>query len=171
MLEKKKECDPNGKNLRPDISIYNAEEVDSGDDRNRTLVMDVQVTDPIPGSQGGILKDPPARTAGTPEVQADYAYADKNRKYKNVSHQNGLSFSPLIFESTGRMHKSTVAILRSFAKLAEEPLRIPKAVLYGYFIRRISCCLQRSIARAILTRVSAIKRRVSKATRNSYYKS
>ena len=102
-----KECDPNGKNLRPDISIYNAEEVDSGDDRNRTLVMDVQVTDPIPGSQVGILKDPPASTAGTPEVQADHAYADKNRKYKNVSHQNGLSFSPLIFESTGRMHKST----------------------------------------------------------------
>ena len=121
--------------------------------------------------QGGILKDPPASTAGTPEIQADHAYADKNRKYKNVSHQNGLSFSPLIFESTGRMHKSTVAILRSFAKLAEEPLRIPKAVLYGYFIRRISCCLQRSIARAILTRVSAIKGRVSKATRNSYYTS
>ena len=79
------------------------------------------------------MKDPPASTAGTPEVQADHAYADKNRKYKNVSHQNGLSFSPLIFESTGRMHKSTVAILRSFAKLAEEPLRIPKAVLYSYF--------------------------------------
>ena len=118
-----------------------------------------------------VLKDPPARTAGTPEVQADYAYADKNRKYKNVSHQNGLSFSPLIFESTGRMHKSTVAILRSFAKLAEEPLRIPKAVLYSYFIRRISCCLQRSIARAILTRVSEIKGRVSKPTRNLYYKS
>ena len=66
----------------------------------------------------------PASTAGTSEVQADHAYADKNRKYKNVSHQNGLSFSPLIFESTGRI-KSTIAILRSFAKLAEEPLRIP----------------------------------------------
>ena len=99
------------------------------------------------------MKDPPARTAGTPEVQAN----DKNRKYKNVSHQNGLSFSPLIFESTGRMHKSTVAILRSFAKLAEEPLRIPKAVLYGYFIRRISCCLQRSIARAILPALAQLR--------------
>ena len=102
------------------------------------------------------MKDPPASTAGTPEVQANHAYADKNRKYKNVSHQNGLSFSQLIFESTGRMNKSTVAILRSFAQLAEEPLRIHQKSF---------------MLPAILTRVSAIKGRVSKATRNPYYTS
>ena len=96
------------------------------------------------------------------------AFKGKNGTYKNVAHQNGLSFLPIIFESTGRLHPSAVQFFRSVAQFAEEPLKIPKATLYGYMMKRLSCTLQRGIANSILSRISAIKGHQSRVMRKSY---
>jgi hypothetical protein len=99
--------------------------------------------------------------------RADKVNAGKNTKYREKAHQNGLSFLPVIFESTGRMHPDAIKMFKSFAKLAEIPLKIPKATLYGFFIKRLSCTLQRAIANTILSRTTTIRGRLSKAVRCS----
>lgn len=156
-------------NKRPDLSIDNAQEVDSGEDRTRRLILDFSLTGPLPGSRGGVLKDPPS--AGVQDIAADKAFAKKNTTYYDIADQNNLSFLPFIMETTGRMHPRAVTLLRSCAKLAEESLKIPKATLYGYMIKNISCVLQKRIAQVIIRRITGIHGRQSDAERNSYHSS
>jgi len=163
-----KTTDPNS-NKRPDLSIDNAQELDSGEDRTRRLILDFSLTGPLPGSRSGVLKNPPS--AGVQDRAADKAFAKKNSDYYDLADQNNLSFLPFIMETTGRIHPRAVTLLRSCAKSIEESRKIPKAILYGWIIKNISCVLQKRIAQLIIRRITGIHGRQSDAERNSYHSS
>ncbi len=108
---------------RPDLSFRNAAEIDSGTEvRDRPLILDVSITDPVPGSTSGQLHISDA-AAKVPDRAAEQAFKDKNTKYLQIAHDNGLSFLPIIFESTGRVHESVVKMVKSLAaKKKKNPL-------------------------------------------------
>ena len=156
---------------RPDLSFRNAAEIDSGTEvRDRPLILDVSVTDPVPGSTSGQLHISDA-AAKVPDRAAEQAFKDKNTKYLQIAHDNGLSFLPIIFESTGRVHGSVVKMVKSLAALAEEPLKIAKDILYSNFMNRLSVVLQRSIAGSILQRSVTLNGHLSQKSRNAYVNS
>ena len=163
-------ADPNC-NKRPDLSIDNAQELDSGEDRTRRLILDFSLTGPLPGNQSGILIDPPLLSADVEDRAANKAFDKKNSMYYDRADQNNLSFLPFIMETTGRMHPRAIKLLRSCAKLAEDSHKISKAILYGFMIKNISCVLQKRIAQLIIRRITGIHGRQSDAARNSYYSS
>ena len=87
---------------------------------------------------------------------ADSMYAAKLRKYQHVAQANRFSFLPIIFESTGLVHADTKQFLMKLATGASELKRIPKDVLYSFFMKRLSVCVQVNIASCIQKRVASI---------------
>ena len=90
-------------NKRPDISIINP----SGTTTSK-LLLDVAVTCPISGAQGGIHSTITHQQAIQPGRMAASMYNVKQRKYQQVVQQCRFSFKPIIFESTGYVHPETV---------------------------------------------------------------
>ncbi len=138
------ELDPNNKR-RPDISIYNP--VNS---TKRKECVDVSVTCPIEGADSGVMRDPPSRAvARTPYRHAKIAFNAKKNKYGPLTDPIGFGFLPFIFESSGALDQRAKDFLAKYAKKAAEVRKIGADVLYGYFVKRLSLCLQKGIASSI----------------------
>ena len=75
---------------------------------------------------------------------ANMCFKRKVKKYGAISEANNLEFLPLIFETTGKMHPKTEIIKR------RDP--VVSSVLNFYWYSRVSCCIQKCIADAILTK-------------------
>ena len=78
--------------------------------------MDVQVTNPIPGSRGGVplasFRVSQAKQLGR---AAKESYNGKVQKYGAISARNSLEFLPIIFETTGRIEDRARAYVTSLA--------------------------------------------------------
>ena len=90
---------------------------------------------------------------------SNLTFQKKNSKYKNISNDNSLlEFRPLIFESTGKFHKSTA----EFFNKAMKPMSNndsnsrQHSITCFYWSSRISCCIQKCIAGSYLSRSRAI---------------
>ena len=84
--------------------------------------------------------------------RAAIRYAQKNSIYSIRANQLGSGFLPFVLESTGFIYANSDKLLQDLAA-AEEVKMIPKATLYMYFLKRISVCLQKNIAKAINQRI------------------
>ena len=103
-----------------------------------------------------------------PEKQAKVAAGNKNRKYKQLANDNGYSFLPIIFESTGRIAEDTVKLLTKWAEYGAETKKIPAGVIYGYMVNRLSCVFQRCVANAIISRASSLNGHTTRAAAREY---
>lgn len=66
---------------------------------------------------------------------------------------NNLEFLPLIFETTGKMHPKTETFLdRTLTEINKRRDPVVSSVLNFYWYSRVSCCIQKCIADAILTK-------------------
>lgn len=141
--------DPNNGNT-PDISILNPI-----DPTVQKEIFDISITAPLVGAESGKLQSPKTDAqAWEMGTQAEIRHKDKIRHYDmNVINANGLGFHPIIFESTGFVHKHTRDYLITLAKRASEEKKIPSAILYSYFIKRLSVRLQKGISDAINRRI------------------
>jgi hypothetical protein len=156
---------------RPDLAILNpqvSELLPELDGSNSKLILDVQITSPIPGSQSGVFRAMTPGVSRTANHEANKAYNSKNRKYKRLALENGLSFLPIIFETTGRPHPTVVKFVRSMAEDCEEVKKISKDIIYGYVMNSLSCVLQRGIANAINVRVSTLNGRQTRSANRGY---
>ncbi len=138
---------------RPDITMQNPRRCQARPFDK--LILDIGITCPVPPASRSNI------TVEQSKVQsraADRYYVDKNRKYSGITTANELSFLPLIFESTGRMHKSTKDFFKTLAHSVQELRGITDTTLYSYFIKSMSCTFQKSVAEAFKTRVTAINR-------------
>ena len=80
----------------------------------------------------------------------------KKKKYDNICAQNGLKFLPIIFESTGKMHP----LLQDFLAIIMDTMTMHinpqyKYITMFYWSTRLSCCLQKSIAKSLTCKYSA----------------
>jgi hypothetical protein len=159
----------NGK--RPDISVLNplpSEDLVHSQGGTPKLVLDVQITCPIPGSQGGVFKRMTPYHAKKALHQADKAFNHKNNTYKKIAEDNGLSFLPIIFESTGRAHPKTLEFIDSISEHAAEVKRIDKGIIFGFIMNKLSCTLQKGIGDTISSRLSTINGHLTRAASRHY---
>jgi hypothetical protein len=166
-----READPEcGK--KPDVSIFNPPILDNllgiGDGRIRKLVLDFQVTDPLPGSASGVFKPMSQYLAEKANHMADMAFATKNRKYLNIATENGLSFLPIIFESTGRIHPKSLKFFEAIADHAAEVKKINKGIVFAFIMNKLSCVFQKNLASNINSRLDTINGHQTRAVSRHY---
>jgi hypothetical protein len=134
-------------NQRPDLSIYNMPQKD------KKVVADIMVTCPVPVRFTTALSVNQAKKAGR---AAEQAHRYKNNKYTGIANDNDLEFQALIFESTGRLHPECENFLKlAIAKMADGNNKL-SSVFTHFWMRRISCALQKCISSAILNRSNLI---------------
>ena len=138
------------------------------DGTNSRLILDVQITSPIPGARLGIFKAMTTYISKKTENMADLAYKNKQDKYKEVALANGLSFLPIIYESTGRPHRDVVKFVRSMAHDSAEVKKLSEDIIFGYVMNRLSCVLQRGIANSVNTRVCTLNGHLTRAANRGY---
>ena len=158
-------------NKRPDISINNP--LPGGDflqdGCGAKLVLDVQVTCPMVGAQGGVLQQDLSGVQIREKGRAaKKAFNGKNVKYKQIANNSGISFQPIIFESTGAMEETTVKFLRQCAKHCAEVKKIDESIIYGYITNRLSCVFQSCIADSIIARSHVINSHATRAAARAY---
>ena len=138
------ELDPNN-NMRPDISVFNPTFTTAP-----KQLLDIAVTGTLTGfnTNGHQLQN-----IGS---SAQHMYNNKINHYAPHVIPNRFSFLPIIFESSGYMHADVKDLLLKVATLASDIKRIPKQVLYKYFLKRLSLCLQCGVAYAINSRILSL---------------
>ena len=75
---------------------------------------------------------------------------EKIEKYQAVCNRHGFSFKPLVFESSGYLHKDFREFLKSIAQNASEVKKIPHDTLYNYFLKKLSMTMQTSFAQNVI---------------------
>jgi len=156
---------------RPDISVFNPSRVDGqvGANGHGKLIMDVQVTNPIPGSQRGIpLQSFTVANGKLSGRAAKIAYKKKVDKYGAIAARNSLELLPIIIETTGRIEDRARLYVESIAAEASQTKKIKKDILYKYMMNRVSCTLQRNLANSIICRASTINGHGSQSSERAY---
>src|SRR6185312_1197381 len=93
------------------------------------------------------------------ELKANHAFNGKRTKYKQLFAQivdpnlkDQLTIIPLIFETSGLINKDSLQFIKDMALQAEWKEDISHLHLEKYFLRRLSVCLQKSLAKTINSR-------------------
>ena len=131
--------------------------------------MDVQITNPIPGSRKGIVPDSfRVGQAKQPRRAAKKSYEGKVLKYGAISARNSLEFLPIIIETTGGMEEKARSYITSLSVEASQTKKIKASILYSYMMNRLSCTLQRNLANSIICRANTINGHGSQSTERTY---
>lgn len=125
-------------NRRPDLSLVSL-----------NMILDVRVAQVYsPTARHQLTLTQAAKT----ERAAEVAYKEKMRKYGSIAQANRLRFMPMVFESTGRIEKSALELLKQWFERGALFHKISKVTVTRYWLRALSVALQRSMASAILQR-------------------
>jgi hypothetical protein len=142
-----REVDPDD-NHRPDISVTNMP------GKVKKLILDVAVTCPVPLRSNFELS---RNMALSKSRLANQAYNRKMHKYQALCEANNLEFLPLIFESTGGMHsKAAEHFFKVIDLIVGKDDKGYKICCHLFWAARLSCCLQKSIAKAIISKSRVI---------------
>jgi hypothetical protein len=135
-------------NQRPDLMLYNAP------DFNKPVVADVCITCPIPVAASAPLSLTNARKPGR---AAQLARSGKETKYMAACDANGLELLPICIESTiARWGKACDNFFKKVLKANSKGNESVYRAFSNYWISRLSCCLQKSIAASIVNRSKLI---------------
>ena len=137
---------------RPDITVEEVSFPMVGQQQQNTILMDVNVTQPT-------KKDSKLSLAQATKINRalDISISIKNKKYVELSTLCGLNFLPAVFESTGRMSPDLLRFLSFLSEAAEPEWKINKGIILQYWLKLISCNLQRSLSDSLLRRTAIIK--------------
>jgi hypothetical protein len=138
---------------RPDISILNPPV--EGVSR---ILIDMSITAPITGTENPLQPQPNHHILRPPGHQAQLRYTQKLAKYEDDCNRLNYKFIPFILETTGHVHTVADAFLHQLAKHANELRKIPEHILYHYFLKRLSCALQRANGNMIRTKTLELNR-------------
>lgn len=156
---------------RPDITVFNPVASDNLVDANGRipkLILDFQITSPLPGSQQGVFSAMTPYMADKADNMAGKAFTKKNSDYKRIAEDNGLSFLPIIFETTGRIHPKALEFFSAIADHASQVKRIDKGIIFAFMMNRLSCVLQKHMAGIISSRVNTINGHLCRVASRHY---
>ncbi len=126
------------------------------------------MTSPVPGSQSGVFSPMTTQMSRQVERAASKSFAGKNSKYKLLANNNGISFLPIIFESTGRIEAHAAKFLKRCAEHTAEVKKINPGIVYGYMLNRLSCVTQHCIATAINSRAHILTGHATRAASRAH---
>ena len=97
--------------MRPDLSLFDLPM------SRRDVVLDISSAAPIP-----IFGNQPFNRdmASKPQRAADIQYRENLTKYDTTANANNLKFHPIIFETTGRMHSESLALITSLLEIFKD---------------------------------------------------
>ena len=125
---------------RPDLLIQNL----TGP--NPKVLLDVTITTPNPS--GVTLAQ-----ARIPQRASTMRYNEKNMKYLDISKACRLGFHPIVFETTGRMHSSSLTFIRSLLKNISGGFR-DGTLLRRFWLEKLMCTVHQQIANSILDKIN-----------------
>ena len=134
---------------RPDIRANRP-----GNIAEATMLFDVMITCPLP-TEGTVAGNLSFNEAITPQRAAQKAWTSKMSKYANETTNVQAEFHPFIMETTGLIHLHGLQLLTELAETASQIRGIKVHIIKNYFIKVLSCALQKSIADAIILRNAA----------------
>ena len=114
---------------------------------------------PLEGASKGVLSPITLRAAEDTGKFANKRLNDKKKKYNERADAIRFGFLPIILECNGLMHPNGLKSKELFYKLAKdcsEIKRIDICILYKYYLKRISVCLQKNLSRCRLTKLAMI---------------
>ena len=144
------QSDPNC-NLRPDLTFH------QGTATQRKLQADVTVTHPLSGRNNPGCNGQSHALISTLGWAANAAANNKINKYRAICNQNDSSFIPLVFESTGHMHKDVLDLINIISSHASDTRKIPIHILRCYHINALSVILQKSTADGMIRRSAQLQ--------------
>jgi hypothetical protein len=148
--------------LRADISILNPPNQD------KKMLLDIMVTNPIPGSQSGfqnLNNNLTLEQAKQKQRQGLVAFNIKNNKYLQIYADNGLGFLPIVFESTGMVFDRSLKFFKKVAKYAAMEKRIPDERIFNYMMTSLSVVFQKCFAQTIIDKTFEINGKNSEGNR------
>jgi len=91
--------------------------------------------------------------ARIPQRAAEIRFKEKNRKYLPISRACRLGFHPIVFETTGRIHSSSLTFIRSLLKNISGGFR-DGALLRRFWLEKLMCTVHQSFANSILDKIN-----------------
>ena len=121
------------------------------------LLLDISITTPLSGVQAGHYSTISLQAATKAGKAAMERAISKDNKYRPLCRPNELgqarySFIPIVYETTGRMHKKLKTFLKAAVKEAARLKKINDDNIMAYLLKRLSVSLQKSLAKTILKR-------------------
>ena len=138
---------------RPDLSLPHPPK------RNKKLILDAVISNPVEGSQSAVPKAISRASAVKVNIANIAAFNKKNLHYQQMAADNTLGFLTLAFESTGRIHPESLKFIKDVALYAVEIRKINYSICINYILTCISSVLQKELANNIQTRCGKINGR------------
>ena len=91
--------------------------------------------------------------ARIPQRAAEIRFKEKNRKYLPISRACRLGFHPIVFETTGRIHSSSLTFIRSLLKNISGGFR-DGALLRRFWLEKLMCTVHQNFANSILDKIN-----------------
>ena len=135
-------------NKRADITVEQANQYFP-----KRTILDVAVTCPIPGAAGTGAQLISRAQAGVQGRKAEEMVKIKVNKYGDLAREANLNFIPIVFESTGYVHKITQKFFKTVSTCAETVRGVSRDILYRYWMMQISITLQKSLVQALRKKV------------------
>ena len=124
------------------------------------------------GSEHGIIQPPNNRSVATEQGrQAQQQARFKLHKYGDLCRQRNYSFTPFIIQSTGLLHKTAIDFLKILAQRTANIWKIPKVGVFNYYLRCLSCVLQKSNGNSINKRYLNLITGITTDQSNTVYRS
>ena len=125
---------------RGDSSINNPSKLLSSKEK---LILDVSITGPLKDASKGVLAPITLKVAENTGKSANKRFNEKKKEYAERADANRFGFLPIILKSNGLMHPKSKEFFYKLAKDCSETKRIDICILYKYYLKRFSVCLQR----------------------------
>ena len=134
-----------------DLSLWNVPDATTA-----KTVCDVTITHTAPGVMARSNMNISINDALKPGRAASIAKNRKIIKYGAISAANNLEFQPLVFETTGRIEEASLKFINHLITHMSRGDPRMLHIYSCYWLGRLSCCLQKNMATAIIQRSNSI---------------
>ena len=144
-LEPKNLFPTNIKAIKPDLLLRSPNLSPSGAEKDITL--DVSITHPATPSNISSQKSDLIEGSS-----ADRTFSSKNSKFREIASKYDFNFIPIIFETYGYVHPTSLLFLNAIITKSASFHEVPRNIMKTYWIKRLSTALQIGQARHLISR-------------------
>jgi len=148
ILEPKNLFPTNIKAIKPDLLLRSPNLFQSGGEKDITL--DVSITHPATSTNMTSQKSDSIEGSS-----ADRTFSSKNLKFREIASQHDFNFMPIIFETYGHVHSTSLSFLNAIITKSASFHEVPRTIMKNYWIKRLSAALQIGQARLLISKTQS----------------
>ena len=147
-MEPKNLFPTNIKAIKPDLLLRSPKLFQSGGEKDITL--DVSITHPATSTNMTSQKSDSIEGSS-----ADRTFSSKNLKFREIASQHDFNFMPIIFETYGHVHSTSLSFLNAIITKSASFHEVPRTIMKNYWIKRLSAALQIGQARLLISKTQS----------------